>query len=543
MTLLFLSLLLLLCIFADRFSRRIGLPALVCFMLLGMFFGAGGPFHIPFNDFLLGEKVCSIALIFIMFYGGFNLKWKSAKPAAVQAVTLSTMGVVITAAVSTLLLHWILKMDWLYAFLISSILGSTDAASVFSILRRNKLNLKNNTAPLLEMESGSNDPISYMLTLAAITLITQGSAGNMGLMIVIQLLVGIAAGFLFAWLTVRFFSIKRLVSSSMSGMALIGMVLLCFAASSELGGNAFLSVYIMGIVCGNSSLHFKSTLLPFFDSLTTMAQVLIFFLLGLLSFPAETITYLPTSLTIFVVLLFLARPIAVFLLSLPFHDSWQKCLLVSFAGLRGAASGVFAAMAVAAGAGAPQSLFQIVFVVTLLSVSIQGALLPWAAHKLDMIDDREDVLRTFNDYVEDSSLSLMRVFVCKTHPWANKAIKEIDFPENSLALMIHRKDLHLACRGDTRVEPGDIVILSVPPYKPDEEESLSERIIGPKDAWCNKTLAELSLDDNIVIVMIKRDGEVLMPTGDTVLLEGDRVAIYEGQLDSADVPKKRPLFG
>lgn len=528
MVLFILGILILLCIAANRISEKIGLPALVAFMLLGMFFGVDGPFHIQFDDFRLSETICSTALIFIMFYGGFNLKWRAARPIASQAILLSTLGVAGTVFVATFFLHFLLAMEWKEAFLICSVLGSTDAASVFAILRRQKLNLKDNTAPLLEMESGSNDPISYMMTMIGIQLFTTGIAGNIAISIILQLGVGLGLGFMFAWCTRRLFKIRHLVSSSMASLFMIGMVLLCYSITNGLQGNAFLSVYVMGIVLGNQSLPFKADLISFFDSLTDMAQILIFFLLGLLSFPASTFRLLPYSLTIFMVLLAIARPVVVCLILKCFKASWHKCLLVSFAGLRGAASSVFAAMAVAAGVPMGSDLFQIVFVVTLLSVSIQGSLLGPLARKLNMIDDKEDVFKTFNDYVEENSLSLMRVFIGRHHKWANKLIKDIHFPENSLALMINRKGTSLVCKGDTLVLPGDILILSVPPYKPAETELLEERILSDDDPWVNHSIAQLHLGDDLLIAMVRRENKVIIPDGSTILKPGDKVVLYRG---------------
>lgn len=528
MILFLLGILILLCIAANRISDKIGLPALVAFMLLGMFFGCDGPFHIQFDDFKLSETICSTALIFIMFYGGFNLKWKAARPIAIQAISLSTLGVAGTVFVATFCLHFLLGLEWKEAFLICSVLGSTDAASVFSILRRQKLNLKDNTAPLLEMESGSNDPISYMMTLIGIQMLTTGIEGNILVNIALQLIVGLAMGFVFAWLTQRLFRIQHLISSSMASLFLIGMVILCYSMANGLQGNAFLSVYVMGIVLGNKSLPFKADLISFFDSLTGMAQILIFFLLGLLSYPASTFRLLKYSLTIFLVLLFIARPLIVSLILKCFKASWPKCMLVSFAGLCGAASCVFAAMAVAAGVPMGSDLFQIVFAVTLLSVSVQGSLLPWAARKLDMTDDREDVFRTFNDYVEENSLSLMRVFISKNHKWANKQVKEIRFPENSLALLVNRKGTSLVCKGDTLILPGDILILSVPPYKPAETELLEERTLSVQDPWVNHSLAQLNLGDDLLVAMVRRDHKVIIPDGSTILQPDDTVVLYRG---------------
>lgn len=522
------ALVVIICLFANRISDKIGLPALVAFMLLGTLFGADVPFRIVFENFALGEKICSAALIFIMFYGGFNLKWKQARSAAPFAITLSTAGVLLTVFFATICLIVLLRMDFKTAFLISSVLGSTDAASVFSILRRFRLNLKDNTASLLEIESGSNDPVAYMLTMIAIQMFLNTSSSNIFIDVILQLGVGIAFGWFGAKLCQKLFDIKNLVSSSMASLAMIGMVLFCYGAASVCKGNAYLSVYLMGILVGNQPLPFKKDLIAFFDGLTTIAQILIFFVLGLLSFPSLMIELLPTSLSIFLILLVIARPLAVFLCSLPFHSNWKRNLLVSFAGLRGAASGVFAAMAVAAGVILPQNLFQIVFMVTLLSVTLQGSLLPWAAKKLDMIDENEDVFKTFNDYVEEASLSLMSVKITKRHPWNALQIKDVGFPKDTLGILVERNNERLACRGDLRLETGDLLVLSVPPYESANTEVMEERVLEAGDPYVGKSLKDLNLDAQTLIALIRRNGQTLVPDGSTILAAGDQLVIYRG---------------
>ena len=187
---------LLLCVLSEKISARIGTPALIFFMLVGMLFGSDGLLQIPFSDYQLAEQICSAALIFIMFYGGFNLKWKAARTIAVKATCLSTLGVLLTVIFSMVCMHLFMGLDWITGFLISAVLGSTDAASVFSILRQKKLNLKDRTAPLLEMESGSNDPIAYMLTLVGIMLFLKQPADGILILIGLQIAVGLFAGWI-----------------------------------------------------------------------------------------------------------------------------------------------------------------------------------------------------------------------------------------------------------------------------------------------------------------------------------------------------------
>lgn len=526
------ALVILMAVFADKISDKIGLPALLLFMVIGMIFGSDGLFKIPFENYALCEQICSGALIFIMFYGGFNLNWKAAKSSAVQAVLLSTIGVLVTTGVSTFLIHVLLKLDLAASFLISAVLGSTDAASVFSILRSRHLNLKDHTAPLLEMESGSNDPVSYMLTLIGIRLMMTGSTGNLALEVFIQLAAGLGCGAVFYYVARSLMKLARLVNSDLAAIYILAMVLACYGICSMMGGNAYLAVYLFGILLGNSDIPFKRKSIGFFDSLTTLAQIVIFFLLGLLSFPSQISQTLGSSLVITLILMLVARPIAVFLILLPFKTSLNKCLLVSFAGLRGAASCVFAIMAVASGVQLSQNLFQIVFVVTLLSTAVQGGLLPLAAQKLHMIDDNEDVSLTFNDYVRKSRLSLMRLFVSPRSEWANHMISEIHLPDETLALMLERDGQKLICKGDTMVLPGDSMILSGSAFQTDGTEELEEVAVEAGNEWIGKRIRELDLPDSELISLIIRDQDNLIPDGRTKIRQGDTLVIFHSDLPS-----------
>ena len=231
-----------LCILADRFSDKFGMPALILFMFIGMLFGSDGILKIPFNDYKLAEDFCSIALLFIMFYGGFNTKWKLAKSVAVKSVLLSTLGVLITAGITAVLCHLFLKFSITESFLIGAVLSSTDAASVFSILRQKKLNLKDGTASLLEMESGSNDPVSYMLTVIGIGLLSSGGNNNLLYSIFAQITYGCAIGVLFAFAAIWLLTKSNLIVDGLDTIFMIAAVLLCYGLSNFIGGNSYLSV-------------------------------------------------------------------------------------------------------------------------------------------------------------------------------------------------------------------------------------------------------------------------------------------------------------
>ena len=330
------AVIILLCIIAEKFSDRFGLPALILFMFIGMVFGSDGLFKIEFDNFSFAETSCSIALVFIMFYGGFNTKWSAAKPVAGRAIALSTAGVILTAGITTVLCHYILKISFPESFLVGAVLSSTDAASVFAILRKKKLNLKDGTASILEVESGSNDPIAYMLTMIAIGFLGSSGSQNVALMVVLQISVGVLIGIVTAIASVKIMTRTDIISDGLDTIFVIAMVFLCFGVSSALKGNAYLSLYLYGIILGNSRICNKQTLIHFFDGVTSLSQIFVFFLIGLLSYPHLMPQIMLTSAVIVVVLIFIARPIAVYLLMLPCKCSMRQCLLISWAGRRGA---------------------------------------------------------------------------------------------------------------------------------------------------------------------------------------------------------------
>ncbi len=525
-----------LCILAEKFSGKFGMPALLLFMLIGMMFGSDGFFKIPFENYGLAERFCTVSLCFIMFYGGFNTKWKTAKPIAHKAVLLSTVGVFLTAVITAFLCVVVLGYTWQESFLVGAVLSSTDAASVFAILRRKKLNLKDGTASLLEMESGSNDPVSYMMTLIGITML-QGqnlanqaaSNVNIGIMMTRQIVFGVAIGLIIALMVIYILKKTKLVADGLDTIFMIGAVLGCFGISQIIGGNAFLSVYLMGILVGNSQIRNKVVMVSFFDGLTGLAQIFIFFLLGLLAFPHRFSQVLWPALAIMIFLTFIARPIAVFLILLPFKCSIRQCTLVSFAGLRGAASIVFSIMVIANNVNVSYDLYHIVFMVSLFSVAIQGTLLPWTAKKLEMTDDSMDVRKTFNDYCEESAITLMRMYIPKGHNWENRQIKDVSMPTGSLALMLKRGKETMIPKGDTTILADDTLILSVPAYEPKDQEKLQEIEIDKKHSWCGKRIEELNLPSDMLIALIIRKEQNLIPDGKTVILEGDTVVAYDNQ--------------
>lgn len=249
----------LICVVLNKMSSKLGIPMLLAFIVLGMLFGSDGIVKIPFDNYGIVEQVCSIALIFIMFYGGFGTSWKQAKPIAVNAVLLSSIGVIFTALLTGLFCYFLLGFDFLESMLIGAVISSTDAASVFSILRSKRLNLKDNTASLLEVESGSNDPCSYMLTVIILAMMSGDfSGGQLAYMVFAQVVYGITIGAGIALIATWCLTKIKFATDGFDTIFVFSMPLIAYAASTLLGGNGYLSTYILGIILGNQAIPNKN---------------------------------------------------------------------------------------------------------------------------------------------------------------------------------------------------------------------------------------------------------------------------------------------
>ena len=514
------GLVILICVLAGRFIEKIPVPSLLIFIALGMVFGENGVLRIPFDDYEAVNAVCCVSLIFIMFYGGFGTSLRSARPVLVQSALLSTLGVAGTAGAVALFAHWALGLKWLQSLLIGSVISSTDAASVFNILRTRKLALRYHTDSLLEMESGSNDPMSYMLTAVAVALMG-GQDVSIGLLLLKQLSIGIACGLALGHLSVRLMHRPLLPSQQSHTIFLLAVMILAYALPSVFGGNGYLSVYLCGIWLGNSKISGKKYLVHFFDVLTHIAQVMIFFLLGLLVTPAELPQVLLPALALTAFLTLVARPGVCALLLAPFRSGPRQVALVAWAGLRGAASIVFAIGAVLSGVQTSYNLYNLVFCMVLLSISIQGTLLPMVAGRLRMIDPTADVDRTFTDYQEENDICFVRLRLAPGHLWCGQTLGELKLPAELLVAAIARRGEMIVPRGDTRLEAEDLLILAARGFADAEGLSLREMVVERRHRWANRPLSEISQAHAQRVILVKRGVETLIPSGDTVLRPGD----------------------
>ena len=558
------------CVFVNRVTDKVKVPSLLLFIGIGMAFGvllrvAGQD---NFTDYDLGNVVCSICLVVVIFSGGFGTNFKEARPVAGRALLLSFAGTALTAGLVGVGVYYIFRLlpffpegiGWIESFLVGSVIASTDAASVFNILRSRRLNLKYHTSSLLEMESGSNDPMSYMLTVVFVALLAAkygvSGAQAMGAGEIVGMLasqVGFGALFGVAFGMIGIFILRRFAFNMGQGgtIFVLALALLAYSIPSVLGsftgidilaGNGYLSVYICGILLGNARISQKRDCVRFFDALTGVAQMMIFFLLGFLSTPEWLIRpqVLVPAVLIFLFMTVLARPAVVSALLVPFRAKLNQIGIISWAGLRGVASIVFAIYAVSTlgESNLPYDLFSIVFCIVIISVAVQGTLLPFLSKKMRMLGDTDDVLRTFNDYQEETDVSFVKVVVGKKHPWAGRPLRECVMPHGFLIVLIIRGEDTLVPGGDTVVNAGDVLVTAAPEFENREDFGLFEEFLGKNHAWIGKCVRDLDLPKGTLIAMIKRKGGTVIPYGGTCLQEEDMLVCIK--IPPKEEPKEEP---
>lgn len=522
MNLLLITLILLLALIAIKFSSKSGFPALLLFILLGISFSLMG---IEFNDYELADNVATVSLMVIMFYGGFGTNWSMGKPIAKEAVTLASAGVFLTAILTGLFCHYILHFSMIESMLLGSIVGSTDYASVSNILVSKNLNLKYKTAPLLEIESGSNDPTAYTMTMVCLS-IYLGSNVNVFTLVLKQVLIGIIVGFAIGYLFIELIKKLHFNEDGLFSVFIAAIMFGTYGLSVKLGGNGYLALYIMGIYIGNFEYSGKRDVVFFYDGATQLVQIALFFLLGLLADLNSLIKALPIGLIIMLFMFFIARPISVFGLMAPFKLKKNQLTLICVAGIRGAAAIAFAIMAVNSGANFSTDIFHIVFVICLFSSLIQGILMPISTKKLNMFEPDDTVLRTFNYYQDKSNLGFIITRILPNSKWAGKKISEIEMAFNVIIANIDRLGQTIIPRGETLIEVGDLVVLGGEAYFDDSGKDLIEIKLSKDHEWTDKKIKDLKISDQELIIMLQKpNGDLIVPIGDTLLSKGDRLVI------------------
>ena len=512
------------CVFLNNLSERVGVPVLLMFILFGILVGTSAPEAI--NDYgeLIGD-ICSISLVFVMFYGGFGTRWSSVRPVIGESALLASAGVVVTAASVALFCHYALGWQWAESLLMGSVISSTDAASVFSILRTKSLGLKRNTSPILEVESGSNDPCSYMLTAICLSLLGgELSAGGILLMLLMQIAFGIIFGLVIAKIAQLILKGRSLNNQGVKMLFIFAVALTSYALPTLFGGNGYLSTYIVGIILGNTEFSERRPLVSFFDGITSLMEILIFFLLGFMSVPERLAEAFIPALIIFFFLTLVARPFAVFSVLLPFRKyPLNQMSLISFVGLRGAASIVFAIMTLNNALNLSNDIFSIVFVIVLLSISLQGSLIPFASRRLKMVELSGGDDSTFSTLQETEEISFGRIRIDAFSPWADCRISQLNIPQELLIVSIFRDGESIVPNGNTLLRRDDELIIRIRGYENSTNAIIKSRIIRPGSRWVGSTIREFAAEKSYLVIMIKRNGESIIPNGNTVICGNDQL--------------------
>ena len=463
------SILLFVSIVVGKTGYRFGVPALLLFLLVGMLFGSDG-LGLQFHNAKIAQFIGMVALSVILFSGGMDTKFKEIRPILSPGIVLSTVGVFLTALFTGLFIWYLSGMSWtnihfplITSLLLASTMSSTDSASVFAILRSQKMNLKHNLRPMLELESGSNDPMAYMLTIVLIQFIQSDGMGTGNIIgsFIIQFLVGAAAGYILGKLAILILNKINIDNQSLYPILLLSFVFFTFAITDLLRGNGYLAVYIAGMMVGNHKITFRKEIATFMDGLTWLFQIIMFLMLGLLVNPHEMIEVAVVALLIGVFMIVIGRPLSVFLCLLPFRKITLKSrLFVSWVGLRGAVPIIFSTYPVVANVEGSNMIFNIVFFITIVSLIVQGTSVSFVARLLHLSTPLE---KTGNDFgVElpeeiDTDLSDMTI----TMEMLNEAdtLKDMNLPKGTLVMIVKRGDEFLIPNGTLKLHVGDKLLL------------------------------------------------------------------------------------
>ena len=463
------SILLFVSIIVGKTGYRFGVPALLLFLVVGMLFGSDG-LGFQFHSAKTAQFIGMVALSIILFSGGMDTKFTEIRPILTPGIVLSTVGVLLTALFTGLFIWWLSGMSWsnIYlpittSLLLASTMSSTDSASVFAILRSQKMNLKHNLRPMLELESGSNDPMAYMLTIVLIQFVQSSGMGAGTILgsFFIQFLVGAAAGYVLGKLAILILNKINIDNQSLYPILLLSFVFFTFAITDRLHGNGYLAVYIAGIMVGNNKIMFRKEIATFMDGLTWLFQIIMFLMLGLLVNPHEMLEVACVALLIGVFMIVIGRPLSVFLCLLPFRKiTFKSRLFVSWVGLRGAVPIIFATYPVVANVEGSNAIFNIVFFITIISLVVQGTTVSYVARLLHLSTPLE---KTGNDFgVElpeeiDSDLRDMTV----TQEMIEKAdtLKDMNLPKGTLVMIVKRGDEFLIPNGSLKLHVDDKLLL------------------------------------------------------------------------------------
>lgn len=463
------SILLFVSVIVGKTGYKFGVPALLLFLIVGMIFGSDG-LGLQFHNADEAQFIGMVALSIILFSGGMDTKYSDIRPILYPGIVLSTVGVLLTAMFTGIFIWWISGMSWsnisfpiVTSLLLAATMSSTDSASVFAILRSQNINLRHNLRPMLELESGSNDPMAYMLTVVLIQLVQASNmnCGEIALSFTIQFVVGGAIGYVSGRAAVFMLNKLNIDNQALYPILLLAFVFFTFSITDLIYGNGYLAVYIAGMIVGNSRIKYRKEIVTFMDGLTWLFQIIMFLCLGLLVNPHEMLDIAVVASLIGIFMIFIGRPLSIFLCLLPFKKITPKSrLLVSWVGLRGAVPIIFATYPVVAGIEGADVIFNIVFFITILSLVIQGTTISFVANKLGLSMPCERKGNEFGvELPEEINTNLSDMVITENDIENGDTLKDMSLPRGTLVMIVKREDEYIIPNGSLKLHIGDRLLL------------------------------------------------------------------------------------
>lgn len=455
------SILLLVSVVAGRTLRRLGVPTLIFFLVIGILAGSEGIGGIHFDNAALAQLIGIVALNVILFSGGLDTHWESIRPILWRGVALSTAGVLLTAFSVGVFVHYAFGFTLVEGMLLGSVISATDAAAVFSILRNKGVALKGFLRPILELESGSNDPMAYFLTISLTSIVASGSTDFAVLIpsFLKEFILGGALGFLIGKGSVWLINRITLETEGLYPVLTMGLAFFTYAFTNFIGGNGFLAIYLCAVIMGNSSMVRRRSLIKFYDGQAWLMQIILFLTLGLFVFPSHIVPRIGMGLIISAFLIFIARPIGVFASLAFFKTNIRSKLFISWVGLRGSVPIVFATYPLLAGVARAELIFDLVFFISVTSVLLQGTTLSYVARLLHVaVPPRAKRRIGFDFEAGDNIKSEMQGIVLYDDAYAaGKKIVDLNIPSNVNILAIKRGAYFIAPNGSTRLMANDVL--------------------------------------------------------------------------------------
>ena len=464
--LLFGSVMLIFSILIGKAGYRFGMPSLLLFLAAGMIMGSDG-FGMRFDSHSHAQFIGTMALSVILFTGGLDTKISSIRPVINVGIILATIGVLLTAFFTGAFIYVLARLlnvefSFIESMLLASVMSSTDSASVFALLRSKGLALKENLRPLLELESGSNDPMAFMLVITLIGILKTGQFSMSAIWTVaVQVVVGILVGVVVAKIMIFAINRLRLETQSIYSVFVVACVFLVYSLSDRLGGNGYLSVYLAGLIAGNNKFVLKRSITRFFEDFTWLWQIVMFVALGLLVNPTELLDVVWLGLGVGIFMILVGRPLSIIICMAPFKKFSRNAIkYISWVGLRGAVPIIFATYLFTSNVEHSQTMFNIVFFITILSLVVQGMTVAKMAKWLGVDDDFDLSETSFGvEFPDEIKSAMVEILVDETLLETGNTLAKFNLPANTLVMMVRRGDSFFVPRGDTEIQKGDKLLV------------------------------------------------------------------------------------